>query len=404
MDFTSNSRLTNLILGFYLFVYLLAGAVTEIGLLAYKPLPRDLLSDFGYYERALNAARAGQDPYAVRLIGPAYLYPPPALLVVEAFAVFPPVWIRAAAFGLINIALLVTMLVGIARIYKYPLRSVWWWFPLALGFAPFYELLHIGQINVVTEFGIYLMFAAEQAQPVISGFGLALAIISKVTPAVFFGYLFINRKFRVMAFALLAVFALSALALLRYGWLPFQVYPDVFSNLLHTFPLDLHSHSLVSKLTVVSHELSANPAWPFAPLADAAVFSIQQGLTVYIGAVLILSGLAAFFARHREPFFVVVNLCMLYSPNIMWYHHYVFIILPLFVWLAWARFKMPITLWCLIGLLIIQIDRFRLTTGLLIHVFGHLTILGILIWQLGQWYQVTKARQSQPRAAQLAQA
>jgi alpha-1,2-mannosyltransferase len=392
MDFTSNSRFTNLVLGLYLLMYLFAGAITEIGLLAYKPLPQEFLSDFNDYERALVAARAGQDPYAVRLIGPAFLYPPPSLLVIEAFSTLPPPWIRGLAFAIINIALLIGLVVGIARLYHYPLRAVWWWFPLALGFAPFYELLHVGQINVVTEFGIFLMFWAELSQPLLSGLGLGFAIITKVTPAVFLGYLFVNKRFRQIAFALLAVGILILLTLLRYGWLSFQVYPGVFIDLLHTFPVDLHSQSLVSKLTVISHQLASLPGWPFPPASDTAIPLIQQTLTLYVAVVLLLGGLATYVVKQREPFFILVNLCMLFSPNIMWYHHYVFIILPLFVLLAWTHFKLPVTLWCLIGLLVIQIDRFRLTTGLLIHVFGHLTILGILIWLLWRAYQSLRAQ------------
>jgi len=384
IDFVSNSRLTNVILALYLLLYLLAGAVTDVGLMNYKPLTaEEILGDFKYYERALNAARAGQDPYVVRELGPAFLYPPPALLIVEMVSLFPPPWVRTLAFGIINVVLVCCLVVGIARLYGYALRRVWWWFPVALGFAPFYELLQVGQINVFTEFGIFLMFWAELSQPIISGLGLGLAIITKVTPAVFLGYLFVNKRFRSIAFALLAVGILIVLALLRYGWLSFQVYPGVFIDLLHTFPLDLHSQSLVSKLTVMSH----SPSWPFSPLSDAAIPLVQQALTIYMAIVLLLGGLATYVVKQREPFFVLVNLCMLFSPNIMWYHHYVFIILPLFVLLAWTRFKLPVTLWCLIGLLVIQIDRFRLTTGLLIHVFGHLTILGILIWLLWQAYR-----------------
>ena len=396
MNFISPSRPALIVLSLYLLVYLLAGFITEINFLVYKPLPAKLLDDFNFYERALIAARSGQDPYAERLIGPAFLYPPPALLVVEVLSVLPPALLRALGFGLINVALVIVMVVGVARLYGYSPRAVWWWFPLALGFAPFYEVLHVGQINIVTKFGIFLMFWAELTQPFVAGLGLGLAIITKVTPAVFLGYLLINKKFRLIGLTLIVIAALTALALLRYGWLPFQVYPPVFADLLQTFPLDLHSQSLVSKLTIVSHQ----PFWPLAPLAESAIVPIQRSLTVYIGLVLILSGLATLVTKQREPFFIVVNLGMLYSPNIMWYHHYVFILLPLLVWMAWARFKLPITLWCLIGLLIIQIDRFRLTTGLLIHVYGQLTILAILIWQLWQAYALIRAsRAASPRAA-----
>ncbi len=384
-----------LIIGVFLVLYLVAGLFTELGLMAYKPLPAKLLDDFTYYSRALTDALTGGDPYAVREIGPAFLYPPPSLFVVELFNLFQPEALRAIVFIAVNVVLMAVMVRGVARIYGYSVREVWWWFVLAFGFAPFYELLHVGQINVITEFGIFLLFWGEAAYPVVSGLGLALAILTKVTPAVFFGYLFVNRRYKAMAIALAAVIAVSLLGVGRYGLGPYLIYPSVFRDLLNTFPLDLHSQSLVSKLTIAYHQIQDGSApfllQPFAPLFQAAAENVplvQRGLTVYIGGVLLVSGIATIYQREREPFFIVVNLAMMLSPNIMWYHHYVFILLPLFVLMGWTRLKPVVVLWCLIGLLLIQIDRFRLTTGLLIHIYSHLTLLAVFIWQVRGAFKV----------------
>jgi len=70
------------------------------------------------------------------------------------------------------------------------------------------------------------------------------------------------------------------------------------------------------------------------------------------------------------------------APNIMWYHHYVFALLPLFIWIAWSRFHPIVVLWCFLVLNIIQLDRWFLTHGLLAQLCVHLTILGILAWQI----------------------
>jgi hypothetical protein len=69
---------------------------------------------------------------------------------------------------------------------------------------------------------------------------------------------------------------------------------------------------------------------------------------------------------------------MLLSPNILWYHHYVFFLLPLLIWMTWQRQNNLVMLWCLTGMLIIQFDYFLLTGGLLIHLFGHFSILALL--------------------------
>ncbi len=66
---------------------------------------------------------------------------------------------------------------------------------------------------------------------------------------------------------------------------------------------------------------------------------------------------------------------MILSPNILWYHHYVFFLLPMLVWIGWQRKNNLVTIWCLTGMLITQFDYFLLTGGLLVHIFGHLSIL-----------------------------
>ena len=207
----------------YLALYLLNGANTELRFIRISPLPANLLADFKFYERALGTALQGGDPYALRVIGPGYLYPPPALLVIELFSHIQPFNLKAAVYILVNAALLVGLAAGVARRYRLSLRQTWYWYPLCLGFAPTLELFHIGQINLITLSGIALLFLLDcsadpeegrkvnhlpplsqpkaagrgargvriflrsltQNQSVklfLSALGLALAIVTKVTP------------------------------------------------------------------------------------------------------------------------------------------------------------------------------------------------------------------------------
>jgi len=72
-------------------------------------------------------------------------------------------------------------------------------------------------------------------------------------------------------------------------------------------------------------------------------------------------------------------------PNIMWYHHYVFVLLPILIWMGWKYPDFKITAWCLLGLTIIQVERY-LTFGFLAHVFVHISMLLILLGQIRQFY------------------
>lgn len=406
----AQAKIIPIILG--LFLYLTLGLYTELRLTQLKPIPDYLLEDFRYYQRALADALDGRNPYEVRDIGPAFLYPPPALLVVELFSAISPFLLTASVYILMNIALLLLMTYGIARHYGYTLNKVWYWFPLVLGFAPFLELLHIGQINMITQFGIFLMFLGEISSPILAGSGLGLAIVTKLTPVAFLGYLAIHKRFKVIVVTMGVVLALSLLALARYGPQPFLTYPGVLQELLSEFPLGTNSQSLVAKLAVANAPefqrflQQLPPAWQ-PPLLKLASFftvytqAVQTGLTIYLALIVAISGLATLFLKEREPLFIVVALAMMLSPNILWYHHYVFILLPLLVWMAWSRLNARVIGWCLAGLFIIQVDRRYLTYGLLIHLFAHISLLLLLGHQIGQLYRLFKPGPALVSEAQL---
>ncbi len=389
----SSPRLRLVLLLIYLCVYLAAGLSTELHLVELKPLPEYLLEDFRYYEKGLEKALAGQDPYGERSIGMGFLYPPPALLLIQLFHAIDPIRLKAIFFTGVNLLLMVTIVYGVARTYGYSLLQSWYWLVLCLGFAPFLELLHIGQINLFTMFGLFLMFVAENRTPIISGLGLSLAVLTKVTPVVFFAYLLANRRYKVILVTLGSITAFVVLSVIVYGFQPLSSYPGTFRWLLDQFPLNPNSQSLVAKLTIVDAERFSNllsrmpeilrdPITGFNDFLRLNFRLVQRGLTIYMLLIVTLSGLLTYFGRQsKEALFIVTSLAMTFSPNVMWYHHYVFLLLPLLVWMGWSKMKPPVVAWCLLGLLIVQIDRFRVPYGLWIHLFGQLSLLGVVIWQ-----------------------
>jgi hypothetical protein len=353
--------------------YILFGLLTELALLSVKPFPHYLLEDFSYYLRAYHHAALGGDPYQDRSIGTGFLYPPPALLLVGAFALIPGELLRAAVYTGVNLFLLGMMPRGIARYYHLSFQQVWWWFFLAVFFAPLLELLYVGQINLITAFGIFLLFCYEERQPAIAGFGLSLAICLKVTPLIFVVYLLIQRRWATLGWTLALLLAESAIAALLFGWQPLVTYISVFIGLLGVVVRgDGNSQALGSVLNY--------HGW----IAPAGILVTQHILGVYLAIVFAASAAIAYKLRQREPVFLIFSLGIMVAPNIMWYHHYVFILLPVFIWLAWSRLHPAVVVWCFVGLNIIQIDRWFLTRGLLSQLFVHLSILGILVWQVGR--------------------
>ena len=383
---------------------MVAGFYAELRLLDIKPVPAWLLEDFKCYENALVRAEHGGDPYSDRNIGTAFLYPPPALNVVGLFSHIDSFFLKVAVYTVLNLALLAFMMRGIAIRYGYSMDQTWYWWVLGFGFAPFLELLHIGQINMITQFGLFLLFAYQARAPAVSGFGLCLAMFTKVTPVLFVWPVLLQKQFRLLLFTGLIAVLTVALTVFRFGAAPFLEYPQVFTGLLHAFPLGPNSQSLVSKLAIADEAYFRNvvallPVSMSAPVVHLFRYCtdhvpvVQRLLTMYLVAVLGVSGVMAFVSRREwEPLFLLTAFAMLLSPSIVWYHHYVFLLLPVFVWMAWSRLDIRVVLWCFLGLLIVQLDRHRAPHGLFVHLWSHVSLLVILAGQSIQFAKVCGRR------------
>jgi alpha-1,2-mannosyltransferase len=362
------------------------GFTTVLELVGRKPLPDHFIEDFNYYTRAYKDAFKLGDPYAVRDIGTGFLYPPPALLIVGLYAQVSSFMPRIALLSATNILLVSLTVYAVGRRYGYTLSDIWWWFPLALGFAPFLETLLLGQINVMTHFGILLMFLWQDARPLLSGAGLALGIVTKATPLAFLGYLLVRRNLKAIVGTAVGLVVFCLLAGWAFGWHTFTSFFDVFKQLLEIFPLDPNSHSFVAVLNRL------------VPLPYETLMVVHRGLTIYMIAVFVLSGIITTLTREPEPLFIILCFGLALMPNVMWYHHYVFFLLPVIVWLAWRRRHPAVAAWCFLGLTLIQMDRLysllEATNGALAHGFGHLSILMILVGQLRRFRCPLKGKPS----------
>lgn len=346
------------------FVVYLTGAIYTVAQQVMSlPFPLSIFMDFGFYAQALQRTLLGGDMYAVRNIGEAYLYPPPALLVVDVLNLIPEFYLRVAFWGALNFLMATILVYTVARRYKLEWGEIWYWFPLTLGFAPLWVTVEFGQINMLTQFGVLLMFLHEAT--LTGGIGLGLAIMTKVTPLFFGAYLLATRNFRALLWTAVTLAVLAAVAVLRYGVKPFITYIDVFRELTSTVTVGAGGQSLIVQL--------------FPIVGVERLGLIQFGLTFYLLAMILLAAYITFRSGRKEPSFIVTALAMMLSPNIMWYHHYVFFLLPLLVWMGWQRRSTAVIIWCMAGMLVIQFDYYLLSRGLLVHIFGHLSILAVLV-------------------------
>jgi hypothetical protein len=318
--------------------------------------------------------------------------------------------LRGVALALVSAVLMVIMLAGIARLYGFQLRQVWYWFPLALGFAPFFTVIRAGQIDMLTEFGIFLLFWAELTRPILSGLGLGIAVITKVSPLLFGFYLLMERRWYALSVAVLFLLIITGIGLVRYGPGPFITFPNVMGNLLSYQPMGRNSQILAARLAFSADQtskflkrqgmsdLARTPASLAAFITTYRAW-LQRGITFYLFLLIGLSGIAAVRLQEREPFFLVTALGMVLAANVLWYHHYIFLLLPFFVWMAWRKLHLPVVAWCFVVLFIIQLDRWTLTYGLLNQLVLHLTLLIILIPQLRVFLRSLPSVQLAPESA-----
>ena len=348
----------------FLLVYWLAGIYTQLRLADhFAPF-----LDYGFYNRALDNALTGNDPYDVREIGSGFLYPPPALLFVEPFHIIQTEALRDGLYTLFNFALLAAIILLLSRRYGLELPQRWSWILLALGFAPLGELLYFGQINLLTLFGVTLLFLFALSAPWLAGLGLGIAIVTKVSPALLLVYLLATRKFKSIFWTVGWVLALSLVALLRYGPGPFLTYPDILQMLTHTFPVNVHSQALAVKL---------NSLFGIGPMGLT-----QFGVTILVALLVGLAAALVFLRRATSAdlrLFALTMFAAVLSTNVIWYHYYVFLLLPLALWVVDSRNNDRVVAWTLVGLLIIQVDRWLLTTGLLSQIFCFLTFLVLFL-------------------------
>ena len=117
-----SSRSQRIGLAIFLVVYVIAGVFTTVQQLTKLPLSDSLFMDFGFYDAALQRVRAGGDMYAIREVGEAYLYPPPALLTVELADFLPGKLARGASLAVLDVVMACAMVFWVAR--RYALRLI----------------------------------------------------------------------------------------------------------------------------------------------------------------------------------------------------------------------------------------------------------------------------------------
>ena len=335
--------------------YAAIGLHRQTAILQDKPLPAFLMEDYNCYGRAWVRWRAGESPYADQNVGStAFLYPPQSLLLVGGFEAFHSLASKFALYStlsLLALGAIVALALRASRTSPGDPRA-WAAAILALGFAPVGTSLFLGQVNILVACTLAAGYFLADRHPRVAGAAIALGAAIKVTP-VFLLVLFLRRRYLSLWLSFLATSAALAgvtAAILGVG--SFREFLAIVHTMNNTFPVGFTgSLSFINLVYLLGGK--------FGALQDGGGWQ-PFGQHIYSLALLVLVLAAAFLARdgrRRDLLFAMVSLAITVMPNVLWYHHFVFVLPALFaLWLS-PESTPALRAGALAGLGLIQVDH-----------------------------------------------
>ncbi len=357
------------------------GLYLAAGVWNHRNVHPGLALDLEIYLRAGRLALAGQIPYdppELNVIGVSFVYPPPTIPLFAALAAVEP-WLAHGTRMLGSVALYLLALLGIYAALKGVGRAgLVGLLGLGLGFAPFLENLAIGQINSLMLFGLVLFVVGhtERRLAWVGDVALVAVILIKLTPVALLLWPLARGDWRRLARVTVGAVALSLPAIALYGLEPWIAFARLLPDLLGGVPRNPYNQALVAVLTGLT-----------APGSLAERAAAWLGRAFSLG---LLASWAAICWRRRPADSGAVLACgvaiLTVSSSLIWYHHLMFLALPL-AWLALAAPRR--SAWAeasLLGLGLIQATRpieFGLSMSPWPAVAGYLILVGA--WEARVW-------------------
>jgi len=306
------------------------GLYLAVGLWNHRNVHPGLALDLEIYLRAGRLALAGLSPYdppELNVIGVSFVYPPPTVPLFAALAAVEP-WLAHGLWLVGSVALYMLALLGIyaaqegvGRVHLVAMLG------LGLGFAPFLENLAIGQINSLMLFGLAL-FALGHSERRLAWAGdvaLAAVMLIKLTPVVLLLWPLARGDWRRLTRVALGAVALSLPALALYGPALWTAFAQLLPDLLGGVPRNPYNQALAALLTGLT-----------VPGSTAEQAAAWLGRAFSLG---LLAAWAAICWGRRGANDGAILACgvaiLTVSSSLIWYHHLVFLALPL-AWLALA--------------------------------------------------------------------
>jgi hypothetical protein len=285
--------------------------------------------DLRIYLRSLDQALSGGNPYYPFQIG-SFIYHPLVLTLLTPFAriTWPWAWAIwtvltvAAWLGSIGLSRrLVDDAAGPDRGRALAVGSV---IAGALLAGPFIETAYSGQINVFVVLAVcYALVAAESARPAAAGASLAIAIVLKTSPVLLLAHFVSVRQFRVVLYCLAALAIFSVVPVVQFGTVLLASFFDVVQQINATVRVNRFNVGLVAGLYVALRRLD------LTGLGGEFWNAVGYGTAALLGAIAVTNWFRGplSLSQRISSFALVLTVLTVFSP-LVWYHHFVFLLLP----------------------------------------------------------------------------
>lgn len=354
----------------YLFVYIGAVVYTQYFLNA------GFYTDQRIYQEAATKAGHGASPYLPFNIPASFVYPPAILPLFAAF--------NYISFDLARILWADLNLV----IYLAVLLVMWNWlkpqfnfrslviFGMLLFYGPLSEDITIGQVDCINLLGfalfVYSLAPAPKRSRWWGGLGLAGASLIKFTPGLLGLVLVRHRLWKGLWNTLISAVLLSSFSVIFFGWTVWLDFARIVPDLVVSGSSDINNQRITNTLAVFLKTAEDNPT----------VRQIGSGFSLVILGTWLAVLLLRSSKEDLEPVALLGIVSLTISSSLVWYHHFLFLVLPIMyllfryenswlVWLGWA------------GLSAIQLDRVvehAFKWPPLLSQVGYTTIFVAMIW------------------------
>lgn len=380
------------------FVFLLIGFAVYLGLLQFSEYwlgvltHHDIGVDFHIYYDAYLKALSGDNPYLPYYIGSSFVNHPFVLSFLSLFswhqekwlATF--LWVATSALTWVIVVRLVYYLVRTAtakREIPDDHRHLGWILAAFLGFAPFWETVHVGQINVFAILALCLvLYYSERNKPVLAGIALGFAIVLKTSPIIFVLYYLVLRKFGLLISCAVTLALLSAVPL-------FQFSPSALTDFMAILPeLGKEIQTSPYNQSILSLSVRLCDALGFENMDPVLTIGHKIALIGVLGLILLpaLARPSTKLSRLWEFSLLTVTMT-LFSP-LVWYHHSIFLILPLTLLLLHSNRR-----YALLGIGLLFVIQFeRLFEYKIANFAVPIALVEFVLLGFGLWIHFTDGR------------